>query len=203
MHLETLKVEARELLPYIHNFKSFYLAGGTAVALQIGHRISVDFDFFSSEPIAKTCLAYVKSKLPADVSINVAVNDSSQLTLFVNEVKLSFLHYPFPVILPFVADLNMLSLPELAATKAYTIGGRGEYKDYVDMYFLLEGGHISLNDLLKLTKDKYQNDFNDRLFLEQLIYLDDLDTTNVRLLKQSELSKDKVKDFFVRQLATL
>lgn len=138
-----------------------------------------------------------------DMSFSVAVNDSSQLTLFINGVKLSFLHYPFPLILPLISDPKMLSLAELAVTKAYTIGRRGEYKDYVDMYFLLGGGHVSLSNLLKLAKDKYQNDFNDRLFLEQLIYLDDLDTTNVKLLKQPELMKGDVKDFFVKQVALL
>ncbi len=203
MHLETLKPEAKELFTYIQSFKSFYLAGGTAIALQIGHRISVDFDFFSDQPIAKTLLFSVKAKFPDSFSVNVSVNDSSQLTLFANGVKLSFTYYPFARIEPLIDGFSMLSLRELAATKAYTIGRRGEYKDYIDMYFLLQGRHITLAELIKLAKLKYQNDFNDRLFLEQLIYLDDLDSTNIQLLMQRDITKDALCKFFSLELESL
>ncbi len=96
--------------------------------------------------------------------------------------------------------LEMLSLKELAVTKAYTIGRRGEFKDYVDLYFLLAEKHIELSELLKLARQKYKSDFNDRLFLEQLLYQDDLDSSSVTLLKQQNMDKKQILAFFEQEL---
>lgn len=205
MHQEALTSTGKLLLPYLSKIKSYYLCGGTAIALQIGHRVSVDFDFFSDKKIPNALYSQVKKILPENVTIKLSVNNSDELTLFANNAKITFLYYPFPVVKPLI-NLNgfqLASVQELGAIKAYTIGRRGEYKDYIDLYYLLYERHISLEEIIELAKKKYKNDFSDRLFLEQLIYLNDINVTNITLLKQEHFTKEQLKTFFEKQIKSL
>lgn len=205
MHQEVLTNTAKQLLPYFKQLKSFYLAGGTALALQIGHRVSFDFDFFSDNRISKSLSSLVKKSLLKNISIKISVNNSEELTLFAKDTKVTFLYYPFPLIKPLL-NLHGLKVPtvsELAAMKAYTIGRRGEYKDYIDLYCLLSENHVSLQKILEIAKKKYKDNFNDRLFLEQLIYLDDINIADIKLIKQTRLTKTQIKKFFEQQVKSL
>lgn len=78
-----------------------------------------------------------------------------------------------------------LSVREIAATKAYTIGRRGSYKDYVDLYFVLAEGHSTLPDIITSAEKKFGDGFNARLFLEQLVYLGDVQDTEIQFLKDA------------------
>ena len=205
MYQEALTSTGKLLLPYLSKIKSYYLCGGTAIALQIGHRVSVDFDFFSDEKISNTLYSEVKKILPENIIIKPSVNNSDELTFFASGTKITFLYYPFPLVKPLI-DLNGLqlaSVKELGAVKAYTIGRRGEYKDYIDLYYLLYEKHTSIKEIIELTKKKYKNDFSDRLFLEQLIYLDDINITDITLLKQEHFTKEQLKTFFGEQIKNL
>jgi len=134
MHIEALTKDGLHLLPALPAFGGFYLSGGTALALQIGHRRSVDFDLFSSDPIADTLFADAH-RVFAPGALTPLVDNVDQLTFLVDGVKITFLAYPFPLLEPLVSfdGLSMLSVREIGATKAYTIGRRGTYKDYVDL----------------------------------------------------------------------
>jgi Nucleotidyl transferase AbiEii toxin, Type IV TA system len=104
------------------------------------------------------------------------LNTGGELTIHISGVKVTFLHYPFPPLLPLLGTepVPLLSTKEILASKAYTIGRRGEFKDYVDLYAGLRGNHSSLSEMIVLARKKYGDAFNDRLFLEQLVYLDDI-----------------------------
>ena len=80
MHTEALTEHSKKLFPQLAQFQGFDLAGGTALALQIGHRISVDFDFFSEREIEKSLGEKVK-KIFAGYSVSVSVNDPGELTV--------------------------------------------------------------------------------------------------------------------------
>lgn len=196
MHEEVLTETGKKLFSKLKQFTPFYLAGGTALALQLGHRISVDFDLFSNDEIPKTLLPKVKN-IFSDTTIITSINNPDELTIFVDSVKITFIRYPFPVVLPLCAHdgLPLLQTKEIAATKAYTLGRRGEYKDYIDLYFLLANHHISLKEIIMLAEKKYANEFNGRLFLEQLVYLEDIEETDIQFLKE-KISKTKLSDFF-------
>ena len=200
MHPEALTDQAKRLLPLLNSFEGFYLAGGTALALQIGHRISVDFDLFTPNEIPRTLLPKIK-RVFANVSVVVSVNNLDELTVFANDVKVTFLHYPYPVVfdLALQEGLAMLSVKEIAVTKAYTIGRRGSYKDYVDLYFMLKEQHTSLNEIIDTAEKKYGNDFNGRLFLEQLVYWDDIVDTQIRFLHE-QVTKDQIAAFLVSEI---
>lgn len=200
MHLEVLTQKGKNLLPALANFSSFYLAGGTALALQIGHRQSVDFDFFSSRPIKKDLLRNV-IKIFSPTPVHPSIRTREELTVFVDSIKITFLEYPYPVSAPYVTwkNIHLLSAREIAVTKAYTIGRRGSWKDYVDLYWVLKGGLLTLSVLCSLAEKKYGIDFNARLFLEQLVYFDDIEEDRILFLKK-KVSKKTVETFFCEQI---
>jgi predicted nucleotidyltransferase component of viral defense system len=187
MHREVLTKRAAELYWSLSLFSGFYLAGGTALALQIGHRISVDFDLFSDQDIERSLLPRVQRVFSDAASIAPLINNSDELTVLVDDVKITFLKYPFPTFDPFVIydDVPLLSVCEIAATKAYTIGRRGAFKDYIDLYFILSEQHVTLTDIIDIAEKKFGFEFNSRLFLEQLVFLDDVEDTDIQFLKTS------------------
>ena len=81
-------------------------------------------------------------------------------------------------------NVPLLSVREIAATKAYTIGRRGSYKDYVDLYFIVSEHHAALSEIIERAEKAFGGDFNSRLFLEQLVFLDDIEDTEIQFLKQ-------------------
>ena len=101
-------------------------------------------------------------------------------------MKLTLLSYPFRLIEPLlsVEGLRMLSVKQISATKAYTIGRRGTYKDYVDLYFILAEHHASLEEIIAMAERKFRHEFNSRLFAEQLFFLDDVQDYHIDFLKQ-------------------
>jgi hypothetical protein len=196
MHREVLTKPAAELFPSLNRFPGFYLAGGTALALQIGHRVSVDFDLFSNDEIDRALLQRVRRVFTA-ADISALVNNPDELTLLVNGVKVTFLRYPFPPreTLVMYEKVPLLSIEEIAATKAYTIGRRGSYKDYVDLYFVIAERYVTLPDIIEGAEEKYGSDFNSRLFLEQLVYVADLEDAEIQFLKPLVTPRELVSFF--------
>ena len=134
MHDEILNAAQQKLLPLMSRFRrEYYLVGGTAIALHIGHRRSVDFDMFKPTPIdhKKNLDRIVESGFEYQVTRRVF----EQMNLIVGDVKLTFFQYPFPVVPEevFGKVFRMPSLISLAAMKAYALGRRSKWKDYVDL----------------------------------------------------------------------
>lgn len=203
MTTDVLTAKARELYPKLARFKmDFYLAGGTALALQIKHRVSVDFDLFSDEPIGRRVLDMVEAVFVASER-EVMVNNTDELTVGIDGVKFTFLHYPFPPCLPLRdgEPIPLLSVKEILATKAYTIGRRGEFKDYVDLYAGLQGGYATLGEVIDLARQKYGDAFNDRLFLEQLVYLEDVPDAPIVFLEKP-ISRSEIEAFFNQSVSS-
>lgn len=196
MHKEVLLPEAVEIFPKFKIFDGFCLAGGTALALLLGHRISVDFNFFSEKPISQNLVTDFEKTFPSE-TISFLVNNNQELTVLVKGVKCTFLHYPFKIINPFVdlEGIKALNILEIAATKAYTIGRRKSYKDYVDLYACMDTAGIKLSDIIFLAQKKYGEVFNGRLFLEQLVYTEDIVYTNIKWLKE-QVSTEQMEEYF-------
>ena len=190
--------EMQKIYPLLGEFQDdFYLAGGTGLALLIGHRISVDFDFFSDKPIKKTLVRKIE-EIFSKFQIQIVLNTKDELTVIVGDTKITFLYYPFPKVLPLEVDdkIQILSTKEILASKAYSIGRRGIYKDYIDLYAGLNDNLISLSEILDIAKNKYGPAFNDRLFLEQLLYLDDVEEIQIVMIDRPLPSKKELIDFF-------
>ena len=148
MHEEVLNPAQQALLPLLAQFRrEYYLVGGTAIALHIGHRRSVDFDMFKATTINhKRNLDRI---VAAGISHQVIRRVAEQMNLVVNGVKLTFFQYPFPIMPEdkFKDVFRMPSLISLAAMKAYALGRRSKWRDYVDLYFLLTR-HFSLLEVV-------------------------------------------------------
>ncbi len=184
-----------KLLPYT---KGYILGGGTALALQLKHRKSYDFDFFASNPLPKNLL----EKLASAISINnVSVDSADELTFFSkDEIKVTFLYYPFGYSFPLKTlenGLKMFGIKDIAIKKAYTVGRRGEYRDYFDLYIILKNNCINLSELIQITKKIYGSAFDEKIFLAQLVYFDDLRNFEIIPISDSNLPKpEEVKHFF-------
>lgn len=205
MHPEALTEQSKAIFPLLAQFSGeFYLAGGTALALQIGHRVSVDFDLFSERPIEKALGSKVK-RVFSDFSVSTLVNNPDELTVVVGETKITFLHYPFPLLLDMILHqgVRMLFVKEIAATKAYTIGRRGSYKDYIDLYSVFSEHYVTLAEVIELAEKKYGSEFNGRLFLEQLVYLTDIEDTAIELLRGKPLDPPALESFFADEIKKL
>lgn len=176
LHPGVLDENRKKLLDIFSPYAAeFTLGGGTALALQLGHRKSFDFDFFSKSIIQKNLL----EKLSDVFSIkNVSIDTPDELTFFTEDaIKITFLHYPFKhlhSIIKFKDKISMFSAKDIAIMKAYTIGRRGEYRDYFDLYILFKNHIINLSNLISEAKNIYKSVFDEKIFLQQLVYFEDL-----------------------------
>jgi len=141
MNEKVLTREQRELsgklLPAL---KDFYLVGGTALALQIGHRRSVDFDLACRRPIDPFSIErHLISKGFQIQQTFAATRD--EYSALIQGIRITFFHFPFDVRHPLSwekANITLPSIKDLAAMKAYALGRRSKWKDYVDLYFVLK-----------------------------------------------------------------
>lgn len=197
MKKQAFTIKGEKLFPKLRLFSNFYLAGGTALALQLGHRVSVDFDLFSNEEIPSNFIEKVKKVFNGYV-VKPLINTKDELTVLVDGVKITFLYYPFPVLMNFqnMEGLNVMDKKEIGATKAYVLGRRAVLKDYIDLYFLLNDSYITLEKLINMTEKKYGGEFNTRLFLEQLVALEDMDDEVEINFLQKKIDRTKLIDFF-------
>jgi hypothetical protein len=176
MHNEILSRPQSELLDTLSVFASdFYLAGGTAIALQIGHRRSIDYDLFTEKTVQRIRIRNIfkRSAFPIE---QVLYEEEGQIHLIAHSVKLTFYQFPYTVdkFLQLPNGLYMPSLLSLAAMKTLALGGRAKWKDYVDLFFLLRD-HFSLAEIVRHATQIFQDAFNDKLFREQLAYFEDID----------------------------
>jgi hypothetical protein len=184
------------ILPH---FPKFYLCGGTALALLIGHRKSIDFDLATPEEIrAEAILGSLQAK--GFFPERTLTATGHELTIIVQGVKLTFFSFPFPVQGTVVwprAGIFLPEIPVLGAMKAYALGRRSKWKDYVDLYFLLRD-HVTLPELIGSAKELFRGAFNAKLFLEQLCYFNDVDMT-----EQVDFMNEAASDQTIREWLTL
>ena len=189
-----MNAEQCGLLALMSRFKrEYYLVGGTAIALHIGHRRSIDFDMFKMSAInhKRNLDRIVAAGFDCQVTRRVA----EQMNLIVNGVKLTFFQYPFPVVPEerFKDVFRLPSLLSLAAMKAYALGRRSKWKDYVDLYFLLTS-HFSLDEVSRKAEGLFGELFSEKLFRAQLSYFDDVDySERVDYLIADPPSDDEIK----------
>jgi len=173
-HKEILTYEQEKLLPLIGEFaKDFGLAGGTAIALNIGHRRSIDFDIFSLKEFDNH---QIKRKISKNHKIENVINDEEgQYTVLIKGVRLTFLYYPYKISFLERFD-NIIRLPNLlmlATMKAFALSRRVKWKDYVDLYFVMKD-YFSLDEISKQGEKIFGKEFNEKIFRESLAYFKDI-----------------------------
>lgn len=171
MHKEILTKEQVKLLPLAAEFsKSFGLVGGTAIALHLGHRRSIDFDLFTKEKFGnQSLLNKILRRFKTD---EIIVNKLDEFTLMLNGVRFTFFRYPFDI--QYSRNFEGIKIPELltlAAMKAFALGQRAKWKDYVDLFFIIKD-HFSVADISQKGKQLFGGNFNEKLFRSQLSYFE-------------------------------
>ncbi len=199
LFFEILDAQRREIFAMLTKLpRGGVLGGGTALALQLGHRQSYDFDIFYSSEIKKTQLDALR-KIFGRRLTSVLVDTANELTVSIDgEIKITLLHYPFKPLFALVRperSIPMLSVRDGAANKAYTIGRRGVWRDYVDMFFVLRD-HLSISTVIADAIKKFEGVFSEKLFLEQLVYFKDITSFQIEFVGK-KISSEHIKKFFM------
>jgi hypothetical protein len=150
--------------------KEFYLAGGTGLALQLGHRTSVDFDFYTLKHFTTERILPDFQKRFKKIAVRRAIKDT--LILTAGGVELSLFYYPYQLLkTPVLFEtIRLASAEDIAAMKIAAIIQRGRRRDFIDIYYLLE--KYPLKQIIKFVLKKYPG-YQEMLVLRALIYFED------------------------------
>ena len=203
MYPETLAPETRRVLEKISQqpfIEDFYLVGGTALALHFGHRESIDLDFFSAQDFS---LEKMKNEVSAIGQYRLTNEDDGTLDGMLDDVKLTFIRYEYPLLFPLVdfSGVKLADERDIACMKIDAVSSRGSKKDFIDLYFLLE--KYSLPELLSFFEQKYSHiEYNRLHLLKSLAYFDDADEDVMpKMLKA--ISWDAVKEKILEETRKL
>ena len=203
MHREILTENQRKLLPFVKKFsRSYYLVGGTAIALQIGHRRSIDFDLFTPRKINKLQISKSVAHF-ARGNFSFIAKESDQVHYEMFGVKITFFEFPFQIKATkrFDEIIRMPDLLTLAAMKAFALGDRSKWKDYVDLYFLLKF-HYSVEQIGARAEKLFFNQFSEKLFRQQLAFFKGINYgEQVEYMSASSPSDEEIKSFLT-EIAT-
>lgn len=184
--LELLDKNRRSIFNKLAEFNTLgYLAGGTALALQLHHRKSFDFDIFVPKPITNSLRRRVQQIFGNN---SKSVNTADQLTFApILESEITFLHYWFKPIRPLITtqSISLASIEDIAADKAHTLGHRATWRDYVDLFWLIKHAGLTVASIVDLAEKKFSGDFVNAQFVEQLGYFDDVNVMPIDYLKDT------------------
>lgn len=174
LYKNTIESKTFELLKRLmcdEKFNGFHLAGGTALALQIGHRKSVDLDLFSSEDFD---FDTVNQYLKANYDFTDTYFEKNTLKGFIEGVKIDFLTHAYPLVAPVTTEnnLRLYAMRDIAAMKLNAIIHNGtRVKDFVDIAWLSSA--MPLSEMLEAFEAKYRSNYI--IALKSLLYFDDID----------------------------
>lgn len=183
MYPSVISKKAQHLLALLsqkHIIKDFYLAGGTAVALQFGHRKSKDFDFFTQRDFSNRKL---KQSLSQIGKIKILTEEEGTLNIILGGIRFSFFHYKYRIISPLIKfrNIKLAGSQDIACMKLNAISSRGSKKDFIDLYFLLK--KYSFDKLFNSFDKKYKDiEYNKLHILRSLTFFSDADKEPMPLM---------------------
>jgi predicted nucleotidyltransferase component of viral defense system len=197
LYLSTVDTPALELLKFLMSKKEFQhlrLVGGTALALQLGHRKSIDLDLFGEIEFEDIDLTKVLNKYSDKI---ILLKKSKNINILsIDHVKVDFVNYSYPWLEKFleIDGIRFASFNDIAAMKLSAITGRGSRKDFIDLFFLLQKN--SLKEFLGFYRQKYF-DGSEYLVLKSLTYFEDAETDpDIEMLVK--VSWPEVKQYILR-----
>ncbi len=172
--------------------KGFHLVGGTALALQIGHRNSIDIDLFTqSEFIVSELVENLREFFGVTPTFQ---REKNTLLTVIEDIKVDFIRHNFPMINTLIKEegISMFSLEDIAAMKVHAITNSGKrLKDFIDIYYLLE--HFSIYEIIGFYAQKYPN-YNPMIGLRAISYFGDIDPQIDPPKLRNLISIDEVKN---------
>ncbi len=192
LQTKTIRKDTFALLKQLCAFEilqHFNLAGGTALALQLGHRTSTDLDFFG-KPI--TNLDLIKTEIQATYDYKIEVSSQNILIGFIDGIKVDFVRYKYDLLeSPIIEqEIRLLSIIDIGCMKLAAITGRGKKRDFYDLYFILQ--RFSLSELLDFYQTKYY-DSSLQLVLKSITYFEDAESDEDPNLFETRSWKDVKK----------
>lgn len=151
----------------------FYLVGGTALAIQLGHRESIDLDWFGEMDFSNQ---EIKAKLSKLGDFQVISESEGTINGLLDNVKVSFLRYQYKTLFPLVdfEKIKMADERDIAAMKIDAVSSRGSKKDFIDIFFLLK--KYSLEKVIGFFEKKYADiNYNKLHILKSLVYFAEAD----------------------------
>lgn len=198
IHTEIFSPNQAALLALLKPFnRSFYLVGGTAIALYLGHRRSIDFDFFTyTKRLNKTKIRKELLKFPFPQQL--ISEDDDQMHFLINGVKITFFNYPYAIenLVKTELSFRIPSLLTLAAMKAFALGRRAKWKDYVDLYYMIHN-HFTINEIAQEANQIFATHFSEKLFREQLAYHKDIDYSEQVEFLAPKITDHEIKSFLL------
>lgn len=159
-------------LQSIKELQDFYLVGGTALALQLGHRNSIDIDLFCNATFDEMqIISLIKSRY----EFEEIFRRQNTIICLINNIKTDFIRHDYPLLNPPAEEesIRFLTLPDIAAMKLHAIIQSGKrLKDFIDIYFLLE--HFSMQEMIEFFTAKYSY-MNPMIALKAVSYFGDID----------------------------
>ncbi len=188
-------LEILKILMSIKKLNQFYLVGGTAIALQLGHRESIDLDLFTIRPFSNTIIL---NSLPKKFFVKTLVEEPNVLMLEINDVKVDFIKMSYPILFPTIEieKVRMLGLKDIAPMKLKAIAQRGSKKDFYEIYYLLN--EMSLTSIFENFKSKFnlQDIFH---IIKSLMYFDDAMATPTPITYDKIITWEKVKSTILKE----
>lgn len=180
-----------------------YLAGGTALALLLGHRESVDFDWFSPNPFSPQ---EITNSLQHMGELEVSMEREGTFHGFLDGVQVTWLYYPRPLLRPVIAanepNFKLASLEDIGVMKLVSVSQRGAKKDFIDLYELERNG-VRLSELLRLIEAKFSpSKINYYHIVKSLLYFEDAEREPMPVML-THIDWNEVKRFFVSRQAEL
>ncbi len=178
---------------------SFYLAGGTGLALILAHRKSVDFDFFSEVTFSPLKLIKELEKHFPEDQISLIEMEEDTLIVSLKKVLTSFFYYDYPLVKPLIWEncLKIASLEDISAMKVISIMQRGLKKDFIDLWTILKETEYSIKDILSWCKKKYGSAFSESVALKALTYFKDAEKEDTPEGVRYNFSWDDIKKDFI------
>lgn len=172
LHTKTVEPHTLSLIQSLQSksyTKNFLLVGGTALALQIGHRTSMDIDLFTNE---RFDVANFLTSLRIDYGLSIRNQMKHALLVDIDHVKTDFVFQPSIIIEEptTIENIRLATLKEISAMKISAITARGRKRDFIDLYCLLD--HFSLPEILHAFTEKYK-DATLILAIRSLFYFED------------------------------
>lgn len=200
LHKETVSNDTLELIQKLQSdvaLEKFTLVGGTALSLQIGHRISIDIDFFSMEVFDQQEML---QHLESNYGFQEQYSHTNTLKGIINGVFVDLLRHNYKYVAePInIMGMRLASKQDIAAMKVNAITGNGtRVKDFIDIYFLLK--EFSFSEIIEFYKTKY-NSRNDFHAVKSLTYFEDIDADAwPKMLLEKTLKLDDIKNTLVEQ----
>jgi len=201
MFTKTLYRNTEEILDRLSRVKlppKTYLSGGTGLALQLGHRVSIDLDFFTP---SKFIPKQIASRLKSSVSLNVGQAIQGTIIGNIGQIRFSLFRYDYPLLFPckHFLKIKVSDIKDIAAMKIAAITGRGTKRDFIDLYFLCQ--KINLKRILALYRRKYAITVKNGLIHIQksLVYFNDAEVDPIPKML-IPITWEKVKRYFEKEV---